>query len=243
MEGETEKIKEFSRKIAELFSKKLSQAVEHRKLIRKLLDEQIEKLPENERFKIYKELGEYGTAADIEKKLDEFLDYNLTELANYYYEKLCVDDDRFHNSLWLLGDEGAAALHKEIENQGTHDLNNIISKFMFTFDDIKRLSDHDIQKLLQKVERFCLVRALKSTSKETTDAFLRNMSERASKDLLEQMDFIGNIDKSEVLRYQRYIMDSLEELIDNGEIEVPYYLLNDEEEKQEVYLRDNGNLV
>ena len=114
---------------------------------------------------------------------------------------------------------------------------------MFTFDDIKRLSDHDIQKLLQKVERFWLVRALKSTSKETKNAFLRNMSERASKELLQEMDFIGNIEKREVLIYQRNIMNSLEELIDDGEIEVPYYLLNNEAEEKEVYLRDNGNLV
>ena len=38
-------------------------------------------------------------------------------------------------------------------------------------------------------------------------------------------------------------MDSLEELIDDGEIEVPYYLLKDEDEEQEIYLRNNGNLV
>ncbi|MGA0394008.1 MAG: flagellar motor switch protein FliG, partial [Rhodospirillales bacterium] len=66
-----------------------------------------------------------------------------------------------------------------------------IKALMFTFDDLSRLDDGGIQVLMRQVEKDQLAMALKGASDEVRDMFFRNMSERASKMMKEDMDAMG----------------------------------------------------
>ena len=68
-----DKIEEISKSLAELFSKKIADGLEKRAFLRKTLDEQIEKLGDEEKTKIQKELGDFGTEADNKNSLRMFL--------------------------------------------------------------------------------------------------------------------------------------------------------------------------
>lgn len=243
MESESEKIKEITQKFAEEFSKKISEAVENRIFIRRVLDKQIEKLPEKEQEKIKNELGDFASTLDTEKILDNFLENNLSTLANEYYQMLSVDDSRLHNALWLLGDETAEVLHEDIKNQNAAGLNELLSKFMFAFEDIARLPDRDIEKLIRMTSEYHLRQALSIASKETIDAFMRNMSERMAERIEKEKEYYKPVERKDALESQRVILRYLEEFIDSGEIEVPYYAMNSEKNyKGNAYLRDDRAL-
>jgi flagellar motor switch protein FliG len=68
-----------------------------------------------------------------------------------------------------------------------------IRNLMFVFDDILLLSDTDMRKVIQKVDKKVLVQALKGTSEELREHFYRNMSQRAVEMLQEDMEAIGPV--------------------------------------------------
>lgn len=69
---------------------------------------------------------------------------------------------------------------------------------MFVFDDIAGLEDKAVQLLARQVEASTLALALKGTSEEVRDKFLRNVSERARENLLEEIDLLGAVRLSDV---------------------------------------------
>ena len=232
-----DKIEEISKSLAELFSKKIADGLEKRAFLRKTLDEQIEKLGDEEKTKIQKELGDFGTEADNKKLLENVFNEEVESFISTLYEKICVDDERLHNTLWLLGDDAAQDLKDAISNQNADYVNRLLSKFMFTFDDIPKLSDKDIQKLLHEIHIWDLPAALRIASEETVNAFSRNMTKNALKMLKEDMECINAPDKKSSRAAQRRILNELEILIDYGQISLPYYL-TDYDENEKEYLRN-----
>lgn len=232
-----DKIEEISKSLAELFSKKIADGLEKRAFLRKTLDEQIEKLGDEEKTKIKKELGDFGTEADNKKLLENVFNEEVESFISTLYEKICVDDERLHNTFWLLGDDAAQDLKDAISNQNADYVNRLLSKFMFTFDDIPKLSDKDIQKLLHEIHIWDLPAALRIASEETVNAFSRNMTKNALKMLKEDMECINAPDKKSSRAAQRRILNELEILIDYGQISLPYYL-TDYDENEKEYLRN-----
>ena len=114
---------------------------------------------------------------------------------------------------------------------------------MFAFDDIARLPDRDIEKLVRKTSEYNLRQALTIASNETTDAFMRNMSKRTAERIIKEKDYYKPVERKDALESQRCILKYVEELIDSGEIEVPYYVMDFEKNAEgNAYLRDNGAL-
>ena len=105
---------------------------------------------------------------------------------------------------------------------------------MFVFNDLPRLKDLDIQKVLREVDYMELASALKYAKPETSEAVFKNMSIRAAHALKEDMnDFKHLTTKKNSLEAQRRIMNVIQRLADAGEIELPYYAADHDDE---VYL-------
>ena len=93
-----------------------------------------------------------------------------------------------------------------------------IKNLMFTFDDLTRIDQSGLQVLLRQVEKDQLAIALKGASDEIKDLFFKNMSERASKMMIEDMDAMGPVRVKEVDEAQSNVVNAAKKLSDSGEI-------------------------
>ncbi len=91
---------------------------------------------------------------------------------------------------------------------------------LFTFEMLKSLGDRDVQEVLKQVDRGALSLALKGADPEMQILFFRNMSERASQMLKEEMEFLGTPKLSEIETSQRMIIDLVLKLEKEGAITI-----------------------
>jgi len=93
-----------------------------------------------------------------------------------------------------------------------------IKNLMFVFEDIVLLDDRAIQRVLREVDTKELSLALKVATDEVKDAIFRNMSERASGLIKEELDFMGPVRVKDVEESQMKIVEVIRSLEEEGEI-------------------------
>jgi flagellar motor switch protein FliG len=98
------------------------------------------------------------------------------------------------------------------------DLGNQIRELMFVFDDLGALDDKSIQALLREVPNDRLGVALRGGDPKVRDKILKNMSQRASQILLEDMEARGPVRLADVEAAQREILGIARRLADDGTI-------------------------
>ena len=98
------------------------------------------------------------------------------------------------------------------------DLVEQIRRLMFVFEDIGLVDDKGIQSVLKEIDNDELALALKTASEDLRQKIFRNMSERASQLIEEEMQFMGPVRVSDVESAQQRIVDVVRRLTDAGEI-------------------------
>ncbi len=93
----------------------------------------------------------------------------------------------------------------EIE-QSDVDLAQDLKTKLFTFEDLWSLTDRDIQTLIKEFDSNLLMLGLKGASPRIRDKILGNMSTRASKMLVDDMEAMGPIRTSEVQKAQQELV-------------------------------------
>ena len=93
-----------------------------------------------------------------------------------------------------------------------------IKNLMFTFDDLSLLDDRSIQRLMREVDTKYLSMSLKAANDNLKEAILRNMSERASQLIKEELEFMGPVRLKDVEESQMKIVDIVRILEEDGEI-------------------------
>lgn len=91
---------------------------------------------------------------------------------------------------------------------------------LFTFEDLRRLSDRDIQALLKEVDSGKLTMALKGAGPEVREKFLKNMSSRASALLADDLAALGPVKLSIVEEAQGALCKQTIELAEAGKITI-----------------------
>lgn len=89
---------------------------------------------------------------------------------------------------------------------------------MFVFEDLVMIDDRGIQKVLKNVDKKDLALALKAAEESVKEKILKNMSERASALLREDLDVMGPVRLKEVEESQRKIIEVVKQLEEEGEI-------------------------
>lgn len=89
---------------------------------------------------------------------------------------------------------------------------------MFVFADIVLLEDRAIQLVLRGVEMSSLATALKGAADEVTDKILRNLSERARENLVEELELLGPVRLSMVEDARANVVQVIRRLEEGGEI-------------------------
>jgi len=95
-----------------------------------------------------------------------------------------------------------------------------IRALMFTFDDLQRLDGPGIQVLLRSVPKDKLTLALKGASEPLRELFFRNLSDRASKLLKDDLAGLGPVKLREVDEAQGLIVSAAKDLAAQGQIQM-----------------------
>ena len=93
-----------------------------------------------------------------------------------------------------------------------------VRELMFVFEDMVHLEDRAIQRVLREVETKDLALALKGSVDSVKDKVFRNMSERASAMLQEDMEYMGPVRARDVQEKQTFIVGVIRALESAGEI-------------------------
>ncbi len=97
-----------------------------------------------------------------------------------------------------------------------------VKKLMFVFDDLIILDDRSIQRLLRELDAKDLALALKGASDEVQFKIYRNMSERASSMMREDMEAMGPVRLKDVEETQQKIVNVIRRLEEAGEIVISH---------------------
>ena len=93
-----------------------------------------------------------------------------------------------------------------------------IKKRLFVFEDIIRLDDRSLQRVLREVDMKELGLALKGATEELRTKFFKNMSKRAAEMLQEDMDYMGPVRVKDVEESQQKVVNVVRGLEEQGEI-------------------------
>ena len=93
-----------------------------------------------------------------------------------------------------------------------------IKKRLFVFEDILRLDDRALQRIMREVDMKDLSLALKGATEELKAKFFKNMSKRAAEMLKEDMDYMGPVRVKDVEEAQQKVVNVVRGLEEQGEI-------------------------
>lgn len=95
-----------------------------------------------------------------------------------------------------------------------------IKDLMFTFEDLVRLDGRGVQVLFSAVDKSMLSTALKGASEAVRDVFFRNMSQRAARIIIEEIEVMGQVRVRDVENAQSEIVRIVKDLVDRGDIDI-----------------------
>ena len=100
------------------------------------------------------------------------------------------------------------------------DLAGRIRDALFIFDDVARLDDRAIQQLLKSVDSRDLSVAMKGAGETVTACILRNLSERARENLVEEIEFLKGLRQTEIEEARTRIVRAVRTLEESGTITI-----------------------
>ncbi|MBI9044059.1 MAG: flagellar motor switch protein FliG [Anaerolineaceae bacterium] len=89
---------------------------------------------------------------------------------------------------------------------------------LFTFDDLIKLDDRTMQRVLREVNKQDLILSLKAAAVKLRDHIFNNMSERARDSMREELEILGPQLAKDVYTSQRRIVEAVRALEESGEI-------------------------
>ena len=95
-----------------------------------------------------------------------------------------------------------------------------IKNLMFVFDDIEQLIDSDVQRITREVDSQTLALSLKGAKPDLKEKIMKNMSERASEMLKDELEYLGPVKVKEVENAQKIVLDTIRDLDEAGDIDI-----------------------
>ncbi len=93
-----------------------------------------------------------------------------------------------------------------------------IKSMFYQFEDILRMQNVSVQKLLTQVDTKSLAQALSGAPAELSEKLLSNLSKRAQESLKEEMDLTGKVPIAKARQAQQSIADAIQGLDQRGEL-------------------------
>ncbi len=93
-----------------------------------------------------------------------------------------------------------------------------IRELLYQFEDLLRIHDRSMQRLLSEIEAKTLSLALKGANQEITEKVQKNLSKRAREALAEEMEFLGMVPIAQVREAQKALVEVIQRLDQAGEL-------------------------
>lgn len=129
-----------------------------------------------------------------------------------------LDNNEIMAEIFNNFDRSTEAKYMEMLEKRSPESADRIKNLMFTFEDLKKSDQQGIQALLRVIDKTKLTIALKGASQEIRDLFVQNMSARASKIMLEEMESMGPVRMRDVDEAQSGIILQAKDLVAKGEM-------------------------
>ena len=98
------------------------------------------------------------------------------------------------------------------------ELSENIKKNMFVFEDIAKLSNQAIQRVLKDVQQSDIAIALKGANEEVKGAIMNNLSKRLQEMIIDDLSVMGPMRVKDVEDAQQRVVNTVRALEENGEI-------------------------
>jgi len=149
----------------------------------------------------------------VEKTLRTEFISNLTKTQKY-------DNNQVMAEIFNNFDRSTETKFMELLEEHSGEAAERIKSLMFTFDDMLKIDTIGIQAILKAIDKSRLALAMKGTTEDVRNKFIENMSQRAAKILLEEIEGMGPVRLKDVDEAQGEIIVVAKELINKGEIEL-----------------------
>ncbi len=177
----------------------------------------ISELPESLQLDVIKRISTMDSAnPDIVKEIESRLKDRLSAFTVQTFSQVGGIDITAE----IMNNIDRAVSSKIFEKLSERDpkLSDEIRRRMFVFEDIVKLDDRSIQRILREVDSKDLTIALKGSSEEVKNTIFKNMSKRASQIIKEELDFMGPVRVKDVDEAQQRIINVIRKLEESGEI-------------------------
>ena len=156
------------------------------------------------------------TNPNIVKEVEKGLESRLAAVVLQKYEK--TGGTESVAEILNLADRSTEKSILEALEEEDPELVENIRRLMFIFEDLILVNDKGIQQVLKEVDNEALALGLKTASDELKDKIFRNMSERATTLIKEDMEYMGPVRLSDVEKAQQKIVDVVRRLEETGEV-------------------------
>jgi flagellar motor switch protein FliG len=174
-------------------------------------------LPQQKQIEVVKRVANMEqTNPEVIREVERGLESRLASMLSQSYEK-AGGVDSVAEMLNLVDRTTEKGIMEGLEAEDP-DLVEQIRRLMFVFEDINLVDDKGIQAVLKEVDNDELSLALKTATEGLKEKVFKNMSERASQLIKEDMEFMGPVRVSDVEAAQQRIVDIVRRLEDAGEI-------------------------
>lgn len=174
-------------------------------------------LPNQKQVEVIKRIANMEqTNPEVVLEVERGLKNRLSSMLSQSFEKI-GGVDTVAEMLNLVDRSTEKSIMEGLESEDP-DLVEEIRRLMFVFEDVNLVDDKGIQAMLKEIDNDELALAMKTASDELKDKVFRNMSERASELIKEDMEYMGPVRIADVEAAQQRIVDVVRRLEDAGEI-------------------------
>jgi flagellar motor switch protein FliG len=182
----------------------------------------IEGMEEEMRYEVVKRMASSGELpSDLVRQVNEVIEGRAFGLSNP--GKVDTDGNSRFKTVAQVLNITEPALSKAILERLSRDAPNAaneIQALMFVFEDLLKVGDRDMQKILSEIDKADLTLALKTAPQEIAERFLKNLSERARENLKEDVELLGPKPLHEVEDAQKRILQQVRQMEEHGDIVV-----------------------
>jgi flagellar motor switch protein FliG len=157
------------------------------------------------------------TSPDVIEQVEQVLERRLSSVLQPT-EMTAVGGVQSLVDILNRSDRGTERLVLETLEESDPELADEVRQRMFVFEDITQLDDRSVQLVLRQVDTKDLAMALKGVRAEVRQLILHNMSERASQNLLEEIDLLGPVRLKSVEEAQGGIVRVIRSLEESGQL-------------------------
>ena len=174
-------------------------------------------LPHEKQADVAKRIAEMDrTAPDIIHEVERVLEKKFESLANQDYT-IVGGVDSIVDILNSVDRSTSKRIMNNLEVDNI-ELADEIKKKMFLFEDIVKLDDKSIQRVLREVDNNEIALALKGVKEDVAEAIFRNLSSRLAEMIREDIEYMGPVKMKDVEEAQQNVVNKGRELEERGEI-------------------------